>query len=156
MGEWTFARLAKARRAGSKDTRPEDPGAITAAIPDLVPRDRLQAANSLNQLSAQGATFFGQAVGGVAFRLLGAPTLILVDGISYVLSAFSEAFIRLPAPVQPWRLGRAERIPALIDGVRDLIGEGDELILSGVEVAPLQGSQRGLQLRDQGRWPGRG
>ena len=70
--------------------------AVTAAIPDLVPAARLQAANSLHQLSRQGATFLGQAVGGVAFRLLGAPLLFLVDGASYVISAVSEAFIRLP------------------------------------------------------------
>lgn len=70
--------------------------AITAAIPDLVPAKQLQAANSLSQFSAQGAAFLGQAVGGVAFRLLGAPLLFLVDGISYVLSALSESWIRLP------------------------------------------------------------
>lgn len=70
--------------------------AITAAIPDLVPPARLQAANSLNQFSSQGSTFLGQAAGGVAFRLLGAPTLFLVDGASYLLSAVSESFIRLP------------------------------------------------------------
>lgn len=73
--------------------------AITAAIPDLVPAARLQAANSLNRFSNQGATFLGQAVGGVAFRMLGAPLLFLVDGVSYLLSAVSEAFIRLPATV---------------------------------------------------------
>ena len=72
--------------------------AIAAAVPDLVPPGRLQAANSLHQLSAQGTAFLGQAVGGVAYRILGAPLLFLVDGISYVLSAMSEAFLHLPAP----------------------------------------------------------
>jgi MFS family permease len=72
--------------------------AITAAIPDLVPAARLQAANSLHQLSGLGATFLGQGVGGIAFRLLGAPLLFLVDGASYVVSAASEGFIRLPGP----------------------------------------------------------
>lgn len=71
--------------------------AIIAAIPDLVPPARLQAANSLNQFSGQGATMLGQAIGGVAFRLLGAPLLFLADGVSYVLSGISEAFIRLPS-----------------------------------------------------------
>jgi MFS family permease len=75
--------------------------AIIAAIPDLVPPARLQAANSLNQFSGQAATMLGQAIGGVAFRLLGAPLLFLADGLSYVLSGASEAFIRLPGPDEP-------------------------------------------------------
>lgn len=72
--------------------------AIAAAIPDLVPTARLPAANSLHQLSGRGAAVLGQAAGGVAFQLLGAPLLFLVDGTSYLLSALSEAFIRLPRP----------------------------------------------------------
>lgn len=70
--------------------------AIAAAMPDLVPRERLATANSLRQLSAQVAVFLGQALGGVLYRLLGAPLLFLADGISYLLSAASEGFIRIP------------------------------------------------------------
>lgn len=92
--------------------------AITAAVPDLVPAQQLQAANSLSQFSAQGAAFLGQAVGGVAFRLLGAPLLFLVDGVSYVLSALSESWIRLPQR-------RAESPPNLRrwDGVRSYLSD---------------------------------
>ncbi|MEJ2218127.1 MAG: MFS transporter [Gemmatimonadota bacterium] len=81
--------------------------AVGAAIPDLVPATRVQAANSLTQLSSQSSQFVGQAVGGVLFRVLGAPMLFLVDGISYVLSAGSETFIRIP-----------QRLPAARPGLR--------------------------------------
>ena len=70
--------------------------AISASIPDLVPEDKVAGANSLNTSSAQLARFIGQAVGGVLFRLLGAPLLFLVDGLTYLFSAGSESFVKIP------------------------------------------------------------
>jgi DHA3 family macrolide efflux protein-like MFS transporter len=70
--------------------------ALSAAIPDLVPRDRIPAANSLNQFSVQGSTLLGQAIGGLLYQVLGAPLLFLVDGISYLYAGICAAFIRLP------------------------------------------------------------
>lgn len=70
--------------------------AISASIPDLVPTDKVPAANSLNQFSVQFSTFIGQGTGGVLFRILGAPILFLVDGLSYLFSAVSESFITIP------------------------------------------------------------
>ena len=77
--------------------------AVSATIPDLVPAERLAAANSANQFSIQTSVFLGQAVGGVLYRLLGAPLLFILDGVSYLFSALSEAFIRAPRPVPPPR-----------------------------------------------------
>ncbi len=73
--------------------------AFTAAIPDLVPRDKIPAANSLNQFSIQGSTLIGQALGGLLYQLLGAPLLFLIDGLSYVYAGICSAFIKLP-PVE--------------------------------------------------------
>src|SRR5262249_906168 len=63
--------------------------AFAAIIPDLVPADRLASANSLNMFSFQALQLLGQGVGGVLYRLLGAPRLLLFDGISFLFAAGS-------------------------------------------------------------------
>jgi DHA3 family macrolide efflux protein-like MFS transporter len=70
--------------------------AIIASVPDLVPKEKIAAANSMRQSSYQIASFFGQGLGGVLFRVLGAPMLFLVDAISFIFSSFSVIFIRIP------------------------------------------------------------
>ena len=73
--------------------------AISASIPDIVPREKVSAANSLNQSSVQISQFVGQGIGGYLFVILGAPLLFLIDGITYLFSAFSESFIRIPQKI---------------------------------------------------------
>jgi len=80
--------------------------AVSAAIPDLVPRAKLAAANSLLQSSYQLTTFVGQGIGGTLFRVLGAPVLFLIDGITYVACAIAEVFVRIPQNL-PERAGSA-------------------------------------------------
>ncbi|MCG8604554.1 MFS transporter [bacterium] len=70
--------------------------AISAAIPDLVPEEQINAANSLKQSTEQISVFVGQGLGGYLFALFGAPILLLIDGVSYLFSALSESFIRIP------------------------------------------------------------
>jgi MFS family permease len=70
--------------------------AVSASIPDLVPKEKLTGANSMNQSSLQISLFFGQGVGGVLFRILGAPVLFLIDGLTYLFSALSESLITIP------------------------------------------------------------
>jgi MFS transporter, DHA3 family, macrolide efflux protein len=71
--------------------------ALTAAIPDVVPQNRLASANSVLHMSSQAATLVGQAVGGVALIWIGVPGLILFDGATFLLSALAAAFARVPA-----------------------------------------------------------
>ncbi len=70
--------------------------AVTASIPNLVPPARLNSANAMTSFSMTLSMTVGQAAGGVLFRILGAPVLFLANGVTYLLSATSEAFIRMP------------------------------------------------------------
>lgn len=74
--------------------------AVTASIPDIVPENKLQAANSLQQSSYHLSLFIGQAAGGILFLTFGAPFLFLIDGITYWFSATSESFIKIPQKIK--------------------------------------------------------
>lgn len=73
--------------------------AMSAAIPDLVPEARVATANSLSQFAAQVAVFFGQGIGGTLFRLVGAPALFLINGLTYLFSAACVLFIHIPQEI---------------------------------------------------------
>ncbi len=92
--------------------------AVGSLIPDLVPKAKLAAANSLNQVAVQLSVLLGQGVGGLLFARFGAPLLLLADALSFFFAAGCEASIRPPrapapaaseAPAQRgWRRYRAE------------------------------------------------
>ncbi|MGB5977156.1 MAG: MFS transporter, partial [Cyclobacteriaceae bacterium] len=69
--------------------------AALASLPDIVPRARLEAANSLHSSSISVVRLIGDGAGGVLFRILGAPLLFLIDGITYLTGAFMSLFINL-------------------------------------------------------------
>lgn len=112
---WVFIAAVAVAAAGAF-FRP----AITAAIPDLVPEDRVAAANSLIQGSLQVAVFIGQGLGGVLYRLLGAALVSLLNGVSYLVSALSEAFIHIP-----------QRLEKRAGGWRDLAVQVKQEMLEG-------------------------
>lgn len=100
--------------------------AVMASIPNLVPALRLGTANAMNSFSMTASMGIGTAIGGVLFRLLGAPALFLLNGVTYLLSAFSESFIRLPrtrpaAPVS-WRGVAATFGSDVVTGLRHVWG----------------------------------
>ncbi|MHB8085150.1 MAG: MFS transporter, partial [Dehalococcoidia bacterium] len=52
--------------------------AVQASIPDLVPENKLDPANSLNQLALFVSLFIGQGLGGLLYSVTGAPMLFLI------------------------------------------------------------------------------
>ncbi len=70
--------------------------ALSASVPDLVPRDRLASANSLIQGTAAVTSTLSMGVGGYLYALLGGPMIFLFNGVSFLLSAAASWFVRIP------------------------------------------------------------
>ncbi|MBO0800613.1 MAG: MFS transporter, partial [Blastocatellia bacterium] len=85
---------------------------LSAALPDLLPKGAVGTANSLRQTTAQLALFIGQGLGGILFRHLGAPLLVLINGLSFLFAAVSGYFIRIPQKIPERSGGRKERFDA--------------------------------------------
>jgi len=66
-----------------------------AAIPSLVNRDDLVTANGRIQASYSAASIVGPLLAGVLVIHVSLPVLMLIDGFSFLLSAFSLALIRI-------------------------------------------------------------
>jgi MFS transporter, DHA3 family, macrolide efflux protein len=69
--------------------------ASMSVVPDLVPSESLQSANSLVQGSFQVCTVAAQGVAGILFGVLGMPLLTLVDGLSYLYAALSDSLVHI-------------------------------------------------------------
>lgn len=72
--------------------------AVQAFIPDLVPSERLAAANSVSQISSQACMLVGQALGGVLYVSWGAAGLLLFDALSFAYGGVATWLIPADRP----------------------------------------------------------
>lgn len=70
--------------------------AISSVQPDVVPKSKLLKANSVSTMSSTSMQMIGNAVGGVLYISFGAAYMFLFNGISFLFSAFTEVFIKVP------------------------------------------------------------
>lgn len=73
---------------------------VSSSIPDIVPKGKLVQANSVFSIIYTGSGIIGNSAGGFLYALLGAPFMFLFNGLSYVFSAVTECFIKIPRIVQ--------------------------------------------------------
>lgn len=88
-----------------------------AAIPQLLPPEKLFAANALAGATWSSVLALGSMAGGAATALLGRSTAFVLNAVSFVASALFVAWTRVP-PLPPRAVGAARPHP-----LRDL-GEG--------------------------------
>jgi MFS family permease len=92
--------------------------AYPAYVPSLIGLDRVVEGNSKLATSSSLAEIGGPGIGGGLVQLIGAPFAILVDAISYVVSAISIGFIRSPEPPRPPRAASAKIRLEIAEGLR--------------------------------------
>lgn len=80
---------------------------VSAFIPDLVDNDKLHQANAAYQMANRSGALLGQGASGWLFVVLGAPWLFLLNGVSFIVSAISETWIRQPQAEQ--KLNKSKR-----------------------------------------------
>jgi DHA3 family macrolide efflux protein-like MFS transporter len=67
--------------------------AASSLVPDLVPRNKLAAANSLSQFSVQVSMVSGQALGGILYKVFGPVLLFFFDAVSFLFAGVCALFI---------------------------------------------------------------
>ncbi|HHT73808.1 MAG TPA: MFS transporter [Firmicutes bacterium] len=70
--------------------------AISAAIPGMVKREELTAANVRNNFARSATGIIGPSLGAMLVGLTGYTAVFAITGICFLLSAISEMFIRFP------------------------------------------------------------
>ncbi|CAM3351674.1 MFS transporter [Kibdelosporangium persicum] len=99
--------------------------AFTAAsgayLRTIVPADGLLVATSRFESTTWSATIVGPPLGGAAIGVLGPVTTVVMDAVSYLLSALSIAAIRQPEPPPSPRQTSARRWSDLVEGWRYIL-----------------------------------
>jgi MFS family permease len=92
--------------------------AYPAYVPSLIGADRVVEGNSKLATSSSLAEIGGPGLGGGLVQLVGAPFAILIDAISFVVSAISLMLIRDPEPPRPPRTSPTPIRHEILEGVR--------------------------------------
>ncbi|BAK81554.1 MFS transporter [Candidatus Arthromitus sp. SFB-rat-Yit] len=69
---------------------------VTSSIPQTVDIDYLQKANSYISQSGSWANILGPILGGILYGFLGIKLILIINGLSFLISAILECFIKFP------------------------------------------------------------
>ncbi len=74
--------------------------AVNTLMIDLIPHDDMVRGQSVFSASNALINLVGKAFSGVLVAFLGVPLIVVLNGVSYLISAVTEMFIRVPRTVQ--------------------------------------------------------
>lgn len=91
--------------------------AISATLPTIVNKEELVKINSVMQFTKNLTGIFGPVLAGTLVAVLDVPGLFLLNGVSFLLSAFTETFISIPVLDAANTVKRSMKSD-ILDGVR--------------------------------------
>ena len=91
--------------------------AYPAYVPSLIGTERIVDANSKLATSTSLAEIGGPGFAGALVQIVGAPFAMLVDALSFVVSAVSLAAIRAPEPSRPPRMAATRIGREIVEGL---------------------------------------
>ena len=74
--------------------------AVNTLMIDIIPHDDMVRGQSIFSASNALINMVGKAFSGVLVAFLGVPLIVVLNGVSYLISALTETFIRVPRTVQ--------------------------------------------------------
>lgn len=107
--------------------------AISTAIPSIMKKEELLDANSFNTMTMTIGNLVGPMLAGIIYGIFGLPVTLLLNGISFILSAISEIFIDLPN-------NRSDRKNISYRKFKTDFGEGIKYILGKSTLTKLLGA----------------
>lgn len=69
---------------------------VQSSIPDIVEKSQIVKANAAFSMIGAFSKIVGDMAGGFLFQIFGVSVLFLVNGLSYLFSAVSELFVKIP------------------------------------------------------------
>jgi MFS family permease len=113
----------------------------SALLPNVCEPDDLVGANTLGSITWSVMLAAGAAIGGVVAGLVGTSTALVIDALTFVISAFLITQVRLrPAVDIPRADGQPHRRATFLDGVRYLLANPDIAITTLVKFGGSVGS----------------
>jgi MFS family permease len=91
--------------------------AYPAYVPSLIGVDRVVEGNSKLAMSSSIAEVGGPGFAGALVQIVSAPFALLVDALSYIVSAISLALIRAPEPPRPPRVSTSRILHEVVEGL---------------------------------------
>lgn len=94
--------------------------AVSTLMLDIIPRDDMVRGQSLQSGVISFINLIGKAISGALVAFFGVPLMIVVNGVSYLISAVTELFIHVPKTKQQ---GQQVTVKGVLQDFRTAVGD---------------------------------
>lgn len=92
--------------------------AVTSSIPQIVEKEKLTSANGVINQVGSVVNFLGPIIAGVLYGLVGIKLIVIINAISFFVSAIMELFLKIPDVVKDEKIEEKHK-GKLIDFVKE-------------------------------------